>query len=300
MIHVLLTLLKIIGIVILVLLGLIIAIVFMVLLVPVRYNISADVNEDTKVSLRISWLLGLVRVRAEYLNRVLNYNVRIAFYPIADSRRSQKKKKKKSEKKASDTGNSSDNTIHENPDINNDGTNAENRDNAENHAVSKTASENVPEITNAKERPDSFQTKTEGKKKNKKHFSFPDINGIITVVTGRADNILKMINDQENRDFVIFILENLQKIFSHVRPKRHDIYLYFGADDPSVTGQAYGAYCVINSILGLNFRFEPEFNKKILKLTAVISGRIRVLNLLTTGAKVYFNKTFRKLIGGSV
>lgn len=306
MIHVLLTLLKIIGIIILVLLVLVIAIVLTVLLIPVRYSICADVNEDTKVSLRISWLLGLIKVRADYSDNALNYNARLAFYPIADSSHPEKKKKKtrkkKAGKKSADTFNTSDEAAHENEELKPDITDKESLQQTENPSVSKADLEagNVLDLQETPKQTDYDKDKAGKKIKRKKKYAFPDINGIIAGIAGKAGKILEMVNDNENKEFVIFILENLKKIISHIRPGKHDIYLYFGADDPSVTGQAYGAYCVINSILGLNFIFEPEFNKKILKLRAVISGRIRVLNLLTAGVKVYFNKTFRKLIGGSV
>ena len=66
MIHVILMILKIIGILVLLILGLILAAILLILFIPVRYraDISFDGKPDGEAA--VSWLLQAVRIRVSY------------------------------------------------------------------------------------------------------------------------------------------------------------------------------------------------------------------------------------------
>ncbi len=66
MLHILVLILKIIGIVLLVLLGLLLAAVLLVLLVPLRYRLSGSWHGGPSGGIRLTWLLHAVSVRAAY------------------------------------------------------------------------------------------------------------------------------------------------------------------------------------------------------------------------------------------
>ena len=66
MLHILVLILKIIGIVLLVLLGLLLAAVLLVLLVPLRYRLSGSWHGGPSGGVRLTWLLHAVSVRAAY------------------------------------------------------------------------------------------------------------------------------------------------------------------------------------------------------------------------------------------
>ncbi len=78
-----LTILKVIGIVLLAVLGIILALVLMILFVPVRYRVTANLQEEKRAKARISWLLHLVNVVLDYReNQVVAY-LRILFFKKA-------------------------------------------------------------------------------------------------------------------------------------------------------------------------------------------------------------------------
>lgn len=77
MVHVLLVILKIIGILLLAILGLALLLVFAVLLVPVRYRVNASYREELRGYARVSWLLRLLTYRAEYGERGLVQKIRV-------------------------------------------------------------------------------------------------------------------------------------------------------------------------------------------------------------------------------
>ncbi len=84
MLDIVLFLLKIIGILILAILGLILTIVVLVLLVPIRYHISASYHESLKAGGRVSWLLRLISVFVTY-DKELEYRVKILGFTVFSS-----------------------------------------------------------------------------------------------------------------------------------------------------------------------------------------------------------------------
>ena len=71
MLHVILFILKLLGILILILLGLIILAVLLVLFVPVRYRGEGSYFEKVKGNMKISWLLHILSVTVRYEEEVV-------------------------------------------------------------------------------------------------------------------------------------------------------------------------------------------------------------------------------------
>lgn len=92
MVHILLLILKIIGILLLILLGLVLGAILLVLLVPVRYRVEGAKRPDIQGRLQITWLLHLISVAAEYQNgisiqiKLLGFSV----FPRKEKENSQK------------------------------------------------------------------------------------------------------------------------------------------------------------------------------------------------------------------
>ena len=89
MIHIGLTILKIIGIVLLVLLGILVSLILIVLFVPLRYRITVKKEEEPlSADVSVSWLLRLVRLHARYYEKkaegrvqVLNFTLKSFSFP---------------------------------------------------------------------------------------------------------------------------------------------------------------------------------------------------------------------------
>lgn len=98
MLHILLLILKIIGIIILVLLGLLLLAVCCILFVPVRYRAHAHYDETAGAQAKISWLLRLIYLKAELAPETEGFHLVLKILGITffDN---QKPKKKKPEKK---------------------------------------------------------------------------------------------------------------------------------------------------------------------------------------------------------
>ena len=105
--HVILTILKILGIILLVLLGLLLVIVFSVLFVPVRYRMEGEKSSpgwsEANGKVKVSWLLHLIHLRIQYQEKELDWECYLFGVPLkkagAAVREWKKKRRKNGEKK---------------------------------------------------------------------------------------------------------------------------------------------------------------------------------------------------------
>lgn len=77
MLHILLMILKIIGIILLAIIGIALLIVILILFVPIRYRIQAHRYDDTMAKVNISWLLSAIRFTLEYNGDEVDTKIRI-------------------------------------------------------------------------------------------------------------------------------------------------------------------------------------------------------------------------------
>ena len=100
MLHVILLILKIIGVIILAVLGLLLFLLLVVLLVPVRYQLRASHGENLYLKGRVSWLLHLVHASVTHIEGILHIKVRLLGFIVYDNLRPSKPKKEKVKKSA--------------------------------------------------------------------------------------------------------------------------------------------------------------------------------------------------------
>lgn len=97
LIHVLLILLKFLGIFLLFLLCLI----FLVLAAPIRYSFHFHAGEEASFGgqIKVTWLLGILYIRGSYIKKIFEYRVRIFGYQILGNQKEFLEKKQKRERK---------------------------------------------------------------------------------------------------------------------------------------------------------------------------------------------------------
>ena len=88
MVHILLLILKIIGIILLIIAGLLLLAVITVLFVPVRYRILADYHGHFKGKLHVGWLFNLLRINMSY-DKESDIRVKALFFTLYDSNKQQ-------------------------------------------------------------------------------------------------------------------------------------------------------------------------------------------------------------------
>lgn len=98
MLHIILLIIKIIGVIILSVLGLLFTLLLVVLLVPVRYQLRASHGEALYLKGRVSWLLHLVQISVTHIEGVLHIRARILGFLLYDNLKPRKTKKKKAKR----------------------------------------------------------------------------------------------------------------------------------------------------------------------------------------------------------
>lgn len=319
MIAVLLTVLKVIGIILALLLGTLLLVILAVLFVPVRYNFKAAYNEKFTMNARVSWLLNIFRVLICY-DEEMKTTIKILFFNIGGDKNKEKKNKKEKKETKSDNIFTNDNA-KENA--------TENTEVAEKEELVLKASEadGTSEINAAdeadiaheikdldeKEKPDKKKSKIKNvidkityiydsiKGRIKKFIkllkdTYNKVNGAKEKLTNKIEEIKSMVNDTENRELVSLIISQLKRLFKEIKPKKYDINVHFGFEEPDVTGKVLMYIAVFYGLTGLNINIKPEFEEKIFEGDCYLKGRIRVITLLSIALKVYKNKRFKQII----
>ncbi len=317
MIAVLLTVLKVIGIILAVVLGTLLLVILAVLFVPVRYNFKAAYNENFTMNAKVSWLLNIFRVLICY-DEEMKTTIKILFFNIGgDKNKEKKNKEKKNKKEKKDTKN--DNIFTNDNRQENDTAKVlpetvkiMEDDIASNDSKDTQSMKAVTEATE-KEKPDKKKSKIKNvidkithiydtiKNRIKKFIkllkdTYNKVNGAKEKLTNKIEEIKSMVNDAENRELVSLIISQIKRLFKEIKPKKYDINVHFGFQEPDVTGKVLMYIAVFYGITGLNINIKPEFEEKIFEGDCYLKGRIRVITLLSIALKVYKNKRFKQII----
>ncbi|MGN0160412.1 MAG: hypothetical protein ACI4AQ_03380 [Lachnospiraceae bacterium] len=310
MIGILLMILKILGILLLVIIGLILFIILLILLVPIGYRLEVDHNaEHSRIQVKGSWLL-FIGFFAGLVEKKFSFGVRIFGIPVLGSGKKVKQKSKVKTKGKEMTssgtdsgGDSNGKPVEENQPM--EELSVKNTDEGQSLALEKQQEEtkDISDTQKEERRPhrkwnlrllhpveiyEWIQWKVLGLIEN--------LEKKIHQCERKFKKILAEITSEENREYVLFLLGQLKKVFKHVLPKKHKIYVHLGLADPSLTGEILGAYSIIRTAFGLNFILEPEFDKEVLEVKMYMAGRIQLLQLLIVGIRIFFNKTTRKFL----
>lgn len=100
MLHIILFILKIIGVILLSVLGLLLALLLIVLFVPVRYQLRASHGEALYLKGTVSWLLHLVQISVTHIDGVLHIRARILGFLLYDNLKPRKPKRRKAKRKS--------------------------------------------------------------------------------------------------------------------------------------------------------------------------------------------------------
>ena len=99
MLHIILLILKILGIMIASILGILLLIVLLILLVPIRYSASAEWYDKLEADVKVGWLFRLLYLRILFLDNTPIIRFKIFGITIKDSTKPEKERKPKKNKK---------------------------------------------------------------------------------------------------------------------------------------------------------------------------------------------------------
>lgn len=296
MLSVLLTVLKITGIVLASLIGIIILLLLLVLFVPLRYEVYARYYDDKPYSKgSASWLFRLIRFKYEYRhNEQFLYMLKVLFFKLwpktADTKPSVGTRfvfdEEDEAEDEADSKSADDDCNADGDSVSDCDTAGDSDDDSEGDCDRKNGG-NVNSCSLC----DRF------KSLKKKLLSLYD--SICRKRDDAADKlnaIRDFVNDEDNKRLAGFIISQLKILLRKLCPKRGRLHVRYGTGDIESTGKIAMYVAVLYGLAGLDVDIIPDFDEKVLEGEMFIKGRIRLVSIVIIAVRLYMNKQFKRVV----
>lgn len=327
MIHIILAILKIVGILLAVLLGLVLLILLTVLFLPLRYRMYAEKHGELKKStanVSVSWLFGILKIKAGCRDGQIFLVLQIFGKKIDLAKRNTGQTENPSEEA-------------ENNEIKNCET-EKTEDVSEEKKALQVLEEKKPEEKTKPETESSSETETQENKAlesetpdgerselqaedaaepEKRHRFFNIIEKVcmqiekirdrITAAKEQAKKTIRSITRSKEtlKRYLDFLRSDLSRevyqilkghlfyLLGHIRPRKVRGRVHYGFGDPALTGEFTGIlYLILPAKCG-KLDLEPDFEDLICEGEVSVLGHIRICHLARTGAKIFFDKKLK-------
>lgn len=258
MLGIILTILKILGIVLAVLLGLLLLVVCMVLFVPVRYRFEGAFFEEKRATGKISWFFSVIQVAFRYDEKGFTH----CFKLFGTDWFFWKKKKQHKKRSKNISKTEKNRTIKETTEVFGD--------------MGKEVPEQKVEIE--EQRIQKKQDKVNDTKKTEKIENFiqklQEKKEKPEQLFAWKDRLEAFLCEEETIQEQRLLFGILKKIMRHIRPKKCKGWLHFGLEYPNETAWVYAICCTCFDIYGDILELEPDFDREIFEGTLKCKGRI--------------------------
>ena len=327
MIHILLMVLKIIGIILLVILGLLLLLLLAVLFVPIRYKAKGSWQEQPEGVLRVSWFLHLLCFQADYKKDSLVMRFKVMGYDLLKRRKkdaaeaAQDGAKDLLEKEGSKLydGLMEDEARYRKAaeekvsgiltwDMDEDGDRScGTPDRAEPEEAGGRASEGGEALRD--EAPGSSgrlpgllkraAAKIAGVWRKLK-FSFIRFYGKLKGLQDFLQDKILWLEEEWNQASVKFLLRQIIRLIAHIRPLKGEGTVTFGFDDPYTTGQVLQAASLVYPLYHKRLSLYPVFDRRVLDAQGSFRGRIRLAFVLWLALQIFMDRHTRRMIRGFI
>lgn len=283
-----LTILKVAGIVLLSLLGLILVLAFLALLLPVRYRLSCTAEEGKRPQalLKISYFLRIIRARAEYTD-ALYVNVKVFFFTIFQMQIPDKDQGEEEEYDLSELDEALDALDEEEE--------AQTFD-SETAAEDEVSDESVTgEDAEISQEPETDDEEPFDSLYDKIKFKVDEICDKIKRVRSEIRYYRNLYNSNEAKNAVFVIKKRLMRILKKLMPRRAHADVTFGFDSPDLTGKVYGLYTIFAKRFDRASRVIPDFDRKIFEGDLWCKGHFNIWCFIWNGLAIILNKNVRKI-----
>ncbi len=308
MLHILLLILKIIGIILGTLLAVLLIGFCLALFVPVHYRIEARRTEaegapPIEAEGSVTWLLHFVNVRFRYPADVY---LRARLFVITVFRLPPQKKaegnKRGGEHKKDGKGMNEKKEEYEKPCV-------------ESGRELEEAKEQCQENLKEEEKQNEERTgesqdvpKRSIAEKIKNLFSkiWKIFQNIWYTLTGICDKIRTI---WENIEYYVGVLQSdtfqkafslckaeLCSILSYIRPRTFQVDLTIGMDDPAATGKILSYYGMLYPLIGEHVTIVSDFERKRIEGSVLIKGKVKLFTFIKAAVRIYFSKDIRRLL----
>lgn len=279
MLHILLMILKIIGILIAVILGLLLFSLLVIVFAPLHYEIDAmrgESSDSFKVEVRGRWLYRLIAGFVCYEPESMRWQLRIAWKKMNPGSQTQQedspKETEESVEKSPDTSKpvvqeQKPKRVQEEPDL----------------------QKNMQREKPVHEEPKRIESHPKLKKKRKRFsrmekwrallrkikFTIAKICDTIKGIGEKKEKILEFIGDETHRTAFVTLKKEALRFLRFLKPKDIRGRIHYGFEEPYDTGRALAGLSILYPFYGDNLKIQPDFEKKILEGELHIRGKLR-------------------------
>lgn len=290
LLHILLGILKVVGILLLILVGLVLLGILLLLFCPVAYE--GEAHKDASAYggyLKVSWMFHILSFRMFFGNQEQRNGYSFKVFGISMEKvrkllqnRKKKKNRKEQKKNAVSVMESS---PKETAPCKTEPSEAISTEGKEEYKVQR---ERLQETEEPEESQESlFLDKIFSFFRSVWHFlgEIPGIPGKIlgffrkiglTVkrICDKIDKIRKVLESERFARLKALLLYHGKRIFLHIRPRKVRGYVKMGTEDPYITGQLLAVAGIFFPLYGEHITIEPYFDTNILEGDIFIKGRI--------------------------
>lgn len=321
--HILLMILKIIGIILLVILGLLLAVILLVLLVPVRYRVQGSYKESPAGTVRVTWLLHALSALATYdggLDVVVKV-LGIQLFRLQNPGGEEDAETPEGETEGvspepagepEESGGESPEPAKEPKESGGESPEPVKEPEApgQEHTLPPAGEEPVSEDGQPAQQPEDEQTVQPPDGEEEEAVQAMSVDGDESSIFEKAEDLFDTLCDKlnlvnEKRLWLTKFLENsstqhtlgllwrqLKKIILHVIPTKASGSATLGFDDPATTGQVLAACSVLYALYGDSIVITPDFERSVLEGDLDLKGRIRAGTIAFCAVRVLLDREF--------
>lgn len=295
MLHIILLILKIIGIILAAILGLLVLLTCIVIFTPFKYKMSGSSDgtlEGIKADAKGSWLFHLVSVYVGYEEQKISFKMRIAWKKWMQSETEPKSERPVSEDTVGDAN------IHE-------------------PITAKEESASIPiTIQNKKsqEKQAKEKIKEKGHKNKKKHslrqlikkwyqkllqmqrkikYTIANIYDKMELLEAKKEKAILFLENPVHKNAFKKTKKELFHLLKRLKPKIIKAFVNFGFEDPYVTGKTLAGLSMVYPFIGNNATIIADFEKAVLNGDILIKGQIRIIYVVITMWNLLWDKNIR-------
>ena len=296
MLHILILILKIIGIIIAVILGILLLLIAIFLFVPVHYEVQGRCDGDLdslKGKVQVTWLLQLVRADILYKNGKMKWRLRFAWIKRGNTGAGKKQKKVQTLQKQAEKAEISGIEEAEKTEIS-----EIEEEEKSNHEKSITETDKIE-----KNESEKFAEKSEENGSfyqrilswiQKIKCTFGKLCDKIKALSGKKEKLEEFLRDEVHKGAYHKCKKELFRLMKHLKPKKADVRIIYGFDDPYYTGQALAVFGVLYPFVGGCISVTPDFEHQVLKGSAYLKGKIYLWHFVQSGWKLIWNRNVRQ------
>ena len=318
MIHILLVILKIMGIVLLVILGLLLGILLAVLFIPVRYKAEGSYHGQLLLSVCATWFFHILAFRAVYEGEGLVCSLKVLGFRLWHNR--EKDPARDLEDGLETILGDEEQSLYEELQQDEEHYRKSQEEQAHGSQLHRErAGEQDAKRKESREEEDGTGPELVkrgpgimGKIKGfpgrisqsirhileKLKFSFAKICDKLKGIREFVQEKKMWLEDEKNQASLKLLYRQTKRLLVHLWPRKGRCTVTFGFDDPYTTGQVLQAASLIYPFYHRQLFLYPVFDEKILDAEGSLKGRIRLSVILWLVLQVLFDGHTRRMLKG--